>query len=360
MSKQVALQPAFWSAPEHDALRRKIDAALSQRPSIGTMESCDATGLKAIMRHLDGLGLEHGGACLAMQAMMAECLAGLSSPAIATALDVQCNVVAPVLNELGTPEQVTRFLRPAAHGELLFSHAARPGAVAAREGDGWRLNGSISGATLASIADLHWLMASVQEQGGATAPLYFIVPANTDGIVVQQRGHTSVITLNNVRLDDRYRVGTTANSASAQQRHAARARILSAVHLNQLARRCLDEIANFLRVRVINGAPLLQLPVLQHRLAVLETEWAASRALAYVAVEQVLAQRPAEMASISCKLLSSRLLRNVSKEALQLGGVAHYRSDSPIAHHFLAAMAHADPDESEDQMHAALASALPH
>lgn len=377
MSKRAELLPSFWATKEHGQWREKIKASFDECLAPAANLNYTQIDYKTLIRQLYDRGVSGlrfdsykggQGAGLAVQAIFAEYLGGVPSVAIGTAITIHLDMVAPIVCSQGSPEQIEKFLKPAIKGDILFSHAVSEREVgsdvsdiqtfAVKDGTGWRINGKKSMVLLAPIADMHFIVARLPEYNAPFNMIAFLVPADLPGVYVKgpqrtlgdRECPTADIEFTDVRVDDYYRLGGVGMGHIAQIQQCVQERILSSLRVNYVTRQCLDSIVSFLRARKINGEPLIHLNVLQHRLASLEAEWAMSRALAYRAMSELLVNGSCDMLSSSSKLLSLRLLRKVSKEALQLGGVTHYRSDSPIARHYTDAMLCSFSTESDEML----------
>ena len=173
----------------------------------------------AVAEQYGGLGLSHG-----HSEAMKELEAQFEVPRDHELLSVTAHLIAPTIEEFGTPEQRDRWCRPFFHLELfccqLFSE---PGAgsdlaglstKATRDGDEWVIDGQKVWTSTARLAQYGFAICrtdpDVPKHAGMTA---FLVPLDAPGVDVrpirQMSGGTSFneVFLNAVRVSDDMRIG---------------------------------------------------------------------------------------------------------------------------------------------------------
>ena len=140
------------------------------------------------------------------------------------AVGISLDIEAPTIRALGSPAQKARWLPPLRRGDALCCQLfSEPGAgsdlaslatTAAREGDGWRIDGQKVWSTGARFADLGYLIARTSP-GAPRQQAYtaFVVEMDRPGIDVrplrQMTGGSSFneVFLTDVRVPDEHRLG---------------------------------------------------------------------------------------------------------------------------------------------------------
>lgn len=329
------LTPSFWRSNALTALREQLMQSFNAHLSpFADSDEVDFNSMLANL-HNDGLsglryeknngGTGHG---LAAQAMFAECLGTVPSGGIGMGLTIHLDMVAPFVDQQGTLQQIEAYLKPALRGDIIFSHAvSEPNAgsdisniqtSAVRDGTGWRVNGVKSMIALASLANVHFVVAHLPHNKPPFNMINFLIPNNTPGISVSKvaptLGNTSCpianITFDNVWVDDCHRLGTAGMGMIYQMQQFSQERILSSLRANEVARACLQHVE-----------ACMDTPTSAHTDARFKADqlWqrlAASKAITYKAMGEWIGNGNYHTLSCSSKLLSSRLVREASTLAL--------------------------------------------
>lgn len=329
-STHTDIRPKFWRIKEYEDLSAQIDQVFTQLliPAAKSDAVCDykkilsslyESGISGLRYEEKNGGLGKG---LAAQALFAEGLGIVPSGGIGMALTIHLDMVAPFIDQYGTEQQIADFLAPALKGDILFSHAvSEPEAgsdinnihtTAVQDGDGWRVQGKKNMISLASLADVHFVVARLPEFRAPFNMVNFLIPADIPGLRVSPiyptlgNHHCPIanIELDNVWLDDSFRLGPVGMGMINQMQQFSQERILSSLRANRMARRCLDYATQ-------SGDTFTE------KLASLHAQWAASRAVTYRAMQTWI--DGGEYLTLSCasKLLSSRLARQASRFALE-------------------------------------------
>lgn len=323
--------PAFWKFEGAEQLRAHINKTFDRflMPAAKTTTQCNYHQLIAALRSEQLSGLRYAkekggtGAGLAAQAMFAESLGRIPSGGIGMALTIHLDMVAPFIDQYGAPEQIERFLMPALRGEILLSHAvSEPGAgsdvtnlatTATRDGSGWRIRGHKTMISLASLADVHFVIARLADYRAPFNMVNFLIPKDTPGLrlgnVWPALGNAqcpvSDIFFDDLWIGDDCRLGMPGMGMINQLQQFAQERILSSLRANQVAYQCLARAAQWTYTA-------------DQQLQTLIAEWQASRALTYKAMQHWLGNGEYLSLSSSSKLISSRLARSASLFALDL------------------------------------------
>ena len=263
------------------------------------------------------------------------------------------NIAAPdegnmhLLEQVATPEQKERFLRPLAAGEVRSAFAMTeppPGAgadpqalttTAARVDGGWAINGRKHFITGADGAAFHIVMA--RTGGGATM---FLVPADTPGVELvrhvptQDRamvgGHCE-LRYTDVRVGDDAVLGAVDEGFRYAQVRLGPARMTHVMRWSGAARRAHETAVRYLASREGFGSRLADLGGAQHLIAENEIDLAATRALLMDACRALDAGERASKATSIAKTFGAEALHRVVDRSVQLCGGMGVSADLPVA-----------------------------
>lgn len=352
--------PVFWQERRFKSLSEKLNDCFNiiNERSQTALNTDEPLNFKEYIKMLDerelsGLrfSVAQGGTDdgLWAQALFAERLGHVISGAVGMGLTIHYDMVAPVIAAHGNTACQQRFLKPALRGELLFSHAVSEfsagsdfsniACTARRHKDGWLLNGTKTMISLASIADVHFVLAKLPEKKAPFNMVILLVPSSLSGVSVGPEQSTmgnkgcpvADIYFDNVWVDDECRLGAPGLGFVLQLQQFVQERIVSSLRANAAARRGLDRLISHTRERLVAEQKLITRDSWQHKIAELESAWAKSRALTYQALEAWAKELPYDSLSSASKLLSSRLVRRVARTALHAGGVNQYQKQSELA-----------------------------
>ena len=203
-------------------------------------------------------------------AVLAEEQAHLSA-ALASCMGIHSDVCPPYLVEHGTQEQKQRWLPGIASGELVIAIAmtepsggsdlAALKTTAARDGDGWVLNGSKTFITNGFSCDLVIVAARTDPGKGAKGITLFVVEAGTEGFtkgepldkVGQDEADTCELFFEDVRLPDDCRLGEEGRGFITMMEHLTQERVGSAVSNTAHAAQILSETLEYTKERTAFG-----------------------------------------------------------------------------------------------------------
>src|SRR5690625_63574 len=298
---------------------------------------------------------EYGGAGLdvSYNIAAAEAWGRVSSQGVSMGIIVQTDMATPALAKHGSDELRKTFLAPSISGDMVAclgvsetgagSDVASIMTQARKDGDDYIINGSKMWITNALQADWMCLLANTSESG---APHHnkslIIVPLRENGKLrpgiemqeIRKMGNwasdTAQVFFDDVRVPQRYRIGEEGKGFIYQmeqfqeERLAAAARRIGAEHL-------IMTVADYLRERIAFGKPLLDNQYIQFKLAELQTEIEALRALVYMAAERYIAGENIVTLASMAKLKAGRLAREVADWCVQFYGGMGYTWDNPAA-----------------------------
>ena len=291
-----------------------------------------------------GLGLDYS-----FQTVFSEELGRIKTGGVSMAIGVQTDMATPALAKFGSDALREEFLTPAISGEAVFSiavsepHAGSDVAAikttARKEGDDYIINGSKMWITNSTQADYLCLLANTSDDKPHSNKSLIIVPTNTPGVSFSARlnklgmrsSDTAQVFFDDVRVPQRYRIGEEGQGFLYQMLQFQEERLFAAAGALKGMEDCIQQTIAYTREREIFGKPVLDNQVVHFRLAELQTEVEALRALVYTAVEQYIhGQDVTEKASMA-KLKAGRLLREVTDGCLQYWGGMGFMWDNPIS-----------------------------
>ncbi|MBK6286283.1 MAG: acyl-CoA dehydrogenase family protein [Pseudomonadales bacterium] len=291
-----------------------------------------------------GLGLDYS-----YQIVFSEELGRVQCGGVGMAIGVQTDMATPALAKFGSDELRREFLAPAIAGEYVASIAvSEPGAgsdVAAittratRDGDDYLINGSKMWITSSTQADFLCLLANTGEGKPHSNKSLIVVPTNIPGVSFSERlnklgmrsSDTAQVFLDNVRVPQRYRIGDEGAGFFYQMLQFQEERLYAAAGGLKGLESCINATIEYARERQAFGRSILDNQVVHFRLAELQSEVEALRALTYDAVEGYINGEDVTMKASMAKLKAGRLSRELTDACLQYWGGMGFMWDNPIA-----------------------------
>jgi alkylation response protein AidB-like acyl-CoA dehydrogenase len=263
---------------------------------------------------------------------------------VAVTLAVQTSAVELPLLEHGTDEQVQRLVPPLAQGHELGAFAlTEPGAgsdaaaitTVARDG---LISGSKQFITNGAYASTVIVFAR-DEDRAAGAISAFVARAGADGLSAPREEHK--LGLNSSNTSDLVFDSTPAEPLGEPGRGLAIAlrtldggRIGIAAQAVGIAQAALELACDYAKQRYAFGAPIARLQAIQGKLADMQTEIEAARALTYRAARLKQAGMPHTIEGAQAKLFASAVARRQTGEAIQVLGGAGYTKEFPAERYY--------------------------
>jgi citronellyl-CoA dehydrogenase len=209
----------------------------------------------------------------------------------------------PVISDLGTPEQIEEFLKPALRGEKIAAlGVSEPGCgsdVAAmrtwarKDGDDYIINGSKTFITNGTRADFITLMLKTDPDAGHAGISIVTFPTNTRGFHVSKKldkignwsSDTAELFFEDCRIPRRYLLGEEGEGFRYLMQNFQSERLIASSSAIAGARMALEEGLAYGRDRVAFGKPILKREYWQHKFVDLATKLEAAHALTYRAAE---------------------------------------------------------------------------
>ncbi len=347
---------------EHRELQRTLSHFINKEinPHVDEWEKAGLTPLHEVIKKLGKLGLlgidkpeAYGGLGLDYSYAMAatEALGEVDCGGVKLAIDVQTSMATPALARFGGNELREEFLRPAIAGDTVCSIAVSEAAAgsdvasikttANKDGDDYIINGSKMWITNATQADWICLLANTSDDSTHRNKSLIIVPTHLPGFSIGPKleklgmhsSDTAPVYLDNVRVPQRYRVGEEGKGFSYQMIQFQEERLSTISNLRPLEI-AIEQTIDYCRQRQAFGKSILDNQVVHFRLAELQTEVEALRALFYRAAEQYIAGEDVTQLASMAKLKVGRLSREVADSCLQYWGGMGFMWDNPVARLF--------------------------
>jgi len=345
---------------EHDAIRQAVAQFVDNElnPRADEWEQAGLFPAHEVFRQLGELGflgiskpVEYGGMGLdySYQIVFSEELGRVRSGGVSMAIGVQTDMATPALAKFGSDWLRREFLTKAISGEAVFaigvsesgagSDVAAIKTAASKDGDDYVINGSKMWITNSTQADYICLLANTSDGAAHKNKSLIIVPTDLPGISFSDRldklgmrsSDTAQVFFDNVRVPRKHRIGEEGMGFQYQMMQFQEERLFAAAGNLKTMECCINDTIEYTRERKAFGQSILDNQVVHFRLAELQTEVEALRALVYDAVEAYVAGEDVTMKASMAKLKVGRLVREVTDSCLQYWGGMGYMWDNPVA-----------------------------
>ena len=346
--------------PEHEELRRSLSKFIQSEinPHVDEWEKAGifpAHELFGKMGKLGFLGLnkpvEFGGAGLdySYAMVMAEELGQITCGGVPMAIGVQTDMATPALARFGSDEVRREFLAPSISGEYVAclgvsevgagSDVASVKTTAKKDGGDYVVNGGKMWTTNGTQADWICLLANTGDGPVHRNKSLICVPMKTKGVEIARKldkmgmhsSDTAQIYFDNVRVPQRYLVGEEGKGFTYQMLQFQEERLWGAASSLKGKERIIQATIDYARQRQIFGKSVLDNQVVHFRLAELQTEIEALRALCYRACELMLEGQDVTKLASMAKLKAGRLGREVTDSCLQYWGGMGFMNETPVS-----------------------------
>lgn len=328
-------------APVADELDRKQEFA---RDNFKMMADMGLFGL-GIPPEYGGSGGDELSVAIAVEELARACAA------TADILDAHLCLCAAPIYRFGTEEQKRKFLPALVKGEKVGAMAITESEAgsdvsnlqmtAARDGDGYILNGAKIFITNGDVCDLVLLFANMPALGerGMTA---FLVEAGTPGYSkgkkydkLGMRAATNADqVLEDCRVPAANRLGDEGRGMRIFLELIDHGRIGIAAQANGITQAILERTVEYAKSRKQFGAPIASYQAIGWRLADMYTELEAARLLTYQAAWLADNGQPFRTPAAMAKLYATELAMRASTLGVQVFGGYGYMMDSPMQRYF--------------------------
>ena len=335
-----------------DTLKRYIDEHIN--PHVDEWEEAGIFPAHQVFKGLGDLGLlgltkpeAYGGAGLdySYGMVMAETLGHINCGGVPMAIGVQTDMCTPALARFGSDELRKEFLMPAIAGDMVGCiGVSEPGAgrdvagiksVARKDGDDYVISGQKMWITNSIQADWMCMLVNTSDGPAHKNKSLVMVPMRdgpngklTKGIEIAQKirkigmnsSDTGLIYFDEVRVSQRYLIGQEGAGFVYQMQQFQEERLWAAASSLVTLTECVRKTIEWAQQRKMFGATLIDQQWVQFKLAELQTEIEALRALTWRAGELYVGGQDVLQLASMAKLKAGRLTREVADICLQFWG----------------------------------------
>ena len=335
-----------------DTLKRYIDEHIN--PHVDEWEEAGIFPAHQVFKGLGDLGLlgltkpeAYGGAGLdySYGMVMAETLGHINCGGVPMAIGVQTDMCTPALARFGSDELRKEFLMPAIAGDVVGCiGVSEPGAgsdvagiksVARKDGDDYVISGQKMWITNSIQADWMCMLVNTSDGPAHKNKSLVMVPMRdgpngklTKGIEIAQKirkigmnsSDTGLIYFDEVRVPQRNLIGQEGAGFVYQMQQFQEERLWAAASSLVTLTECVRQTIEWAQQRKMFGATLIDQQWVQFKLAELQTEIEALRALTWRAGELYVGGQDVLQLASMAKLKAGRLTREVADTCLQFWG----------------------------------------
>lgn len=348
---------------EHEEIRRTVRNFVQKEinPNVEQWEQHPPFPAHQLFKKLGDLGMlgihkpeKYGGMGLdySYNLVAAEETGRAQCGGVPLAIGVQTDMATPALARFGSEELCKEFLVPAIKGEMVASIAvSEPGAgsdvaniktrATKQDGD-YIINGSKMWITNSTQADFFCLLANTSDDQKHKNKSLIVVPRDAAGISLStplnklgmRSSDTAQVFFDNVRVPRRNLIGAEGQGFMIQMMQFQEERMWGAANAIGGLEEVINATIAYTKERQAFDAPLIDNQYIHFKLAELQTEVEALRALVYGTCESYIngenPQRVLQLASM-CKLKAGRLAREVSDGCLQFWGGMGFMWDNVVS-----------------------------
>ncbi|NMM89967.1 acyl-CoA dehydrogenase [Rhodococcus sp. SRB_17] len=355
---------------EHREIQNTLQRFIAQEinPHVDAWEAAEIFPAHAVFRKLGDLGLlglckpeEYGGAGLdySYGLAMAEALGHIHCGGVPMAIGVQTDMCTPALARFGSDALRREFLAPAIAGDTVGCiGVSEPGAgsdVAAitsharKDGGDYVISGQKMWITNSLQADWMCMLVNTGDGPAHKNKSLVVVPLRdgpggklTKGIEIAQKirkigmhsSDTGLLYFDAVRVPQRNLIGQEGQGFVYQMQQFQEERLWAAVSSLVTMEQCIHDTIDWAQGRKMFGATLADQQWVQFKLAELQTEIEALRALAWHACELYLQGQDVLQLASMAKLKAGRLNRTVADTCLQFWGGMGFTWENRVARLF--------------------------
>ena len=348
---------------EHNELRRTVRNFVETEinPHCDEWERAGEYPIHELFRKMGSLGLlgiqkpeEYGGMGLdySYNLVAAEEFGTAHCGGVPLSIGVQTDMCTPALARFGTDELKREFLVPAIAGEMVGcigvsetgagSDVAGMKTSARKDGDDYIINGSKMWITNSPKADFICLLANTSDDKPHKNKSLIMVPMNSPGITLSphldklgmRSSETAQVFFDDVRVPQRNRIGAEGMGFMMQMLQFQEERMWGAANTLKALEYCVEKTIEYCRERKTFGQPLIDNQVIHFRMAELQTEIEALRALTYQACELHIQGKEVTKLASMAKLKAGRLGREVTDSCLQYWGGMGFMWENPLSRAF--------------------------
>ena len=295
-------------------------------------------------KEFGGMGLDYS-----YGLVFAEALGHAWDLGVITAIGVHTDMATPPIDRYGSTELKEEFLSPAITGDYIAalavsetgggSDVAALKTFARKDGDDYIIDGEKMWITNAKQADFFCTLVNTSNESPHKNKSLILIPASSAGLTIgdkieklgQHTSDTAPIFFDNVRVPQRYCIGKEGEGFKIQMQHFQEERIFLSASILIVLEKCISKTIEFCQDRHAFGKAIIENQSIQFRLAELQTEVEALRALIYQACENFILGKDMTYLASMAKLKSGRLAREVSDTCLQYWGGMGFTWENPVS-----------------------------
>lgn len=346
---------------EHEILRASLKRFIDREiaPHVDKWEDAGIWPAHDIFKKMGAAGFlgvtkpeAYGGQGLdySYQMVFSEEIGKIRCSGVSTAIAVQTDMCTPALAIHGSEELKREYLVPAIAGESVgcigvseVGAGSDVGSIktfARRDGDDYVINGSKMWITTSTQADWICLLCNTSaENGPHHNKSIIIVPLNSRGVTrgkpLNKLGcrssDTAPVYFDDVRVPVRNRIGEENQGFIYQMEQFQEERLAAATKYLSQIEDAITITIDYTREREVFGKPLLENQVVYFKLAELQTEVTAARALLHFAAEKYVSGENALKEVSMAKFKVGQLGQTVPTACLQYWGGQGFMWDNLIS-----------------------------
>jgi citronellyl-CoA dehydrogenase len=345
---------------EHDELRRTAKRIVDEEinPHVDEWERIGQFPAHHVMKLLGDAGLigisrssDYGGLDLdySYEVACSEEMGGIHAYGVSTAIGVQTNMCIPALAKYGSDALRSEWLIPTFAGDLVGcigvsevgsgSDVANVKSIARRDGDDYVINGQKMWISNGMQADWMCLLVNTSEENGPHRnKSLIVVPLNSNGISRQKleklglhSSDTAQIFFDDVRVPAANLIGEEGRGFIYQMEQFQEERLYVVARSLGIMQDALDTTIEYTRDRQAFGKAVIDNQFVAFRIAEMQTEVEALRAMLHIATEKYVAGEDVTTLASMAKYKMGRLAEWIPGECLRFWGGQGFMHENRIS-----------------------------
>ncbi|MBT5494693.1 MAG: acyl-CoA dehydrogenase [Alphaproteobacteria bacterium] len=345
---------------EHDELRRTAKRIVDEEinPHVDEWERIGQFPAHHVMKLLGNAGLigisrssDYGGLDLdySYEVACSEEMGGIHAYGVSTAIGVQTNMCIPALAKYGSDALRAEWLTPTFAGDLVGcigvsevgsgSDVANVKSVARRDGDDYVINGQKMWISTGMQADWMCMLVNTGEENGPHRnKSLIVVPLNSKGITrnkLEKLGlhssDTAQIFFDDVRVPAGNLIGEEGRGFIYQMEQFQEERLYVVARSLGIMQDALDTTIEYTRDRQAFGKAVIDNQFVAFRIAEMQTEVEALRAMLHIATEKYVAGEDVTTLASMAKYKMGRLAEWIPGECLRFWGGQGFMHENRIS-----------------------------
>ncbi len=345
---------------EHDELRRTAKRIVDEEinPHVDEWERIGQFPAHHVMKLLGDAGLigisrssDYGGLDLdySYEVACSEEMGGIHAYGVSTAIGVQTNMCIPALAKYGSDALRAEWLTPTFAGDLVGcigvsevgsgSDVANVKSVARRDGDDYVINGQKMWISTGMQADWMCMLVNTGEENGPHRnKSLIVVPLNSQGITrnkLEKLGlhssDTAQLFFDDVRVPAGNLIGEEGQGFIYQMEQFQEERLYVVARSLGIMQDALDTTIEYTRDRQAFGKAVIDNQFVAFRIAEMQTEVEALRAMLHIATEKYVAGEDVTTLASMAKYKMGRLAEWIPGECMRFWGGQGFMHENRIS-----------------------------